>query len=322
MARCGLALFCLVALFSSAAMASLDGGDSGRQLLQSPDATDCDRSVANCLTCRYQFYRATITRAICLTCKVGYVVKASGRGCCEFLGWSGWAGGAGAHDESGGGSSREPCACLLGLLPGAAGSSSSPLSEALIHHLPTAISDTRPHPTPPSSIPLNPSPHPLLGCAPGYYLSAPDTCTKCGLNSYCAGAKTTPAADQVPCGDNKLTTTEFAKSDRECVVQAGYGWAPGNGSVICDAGAYNPGFNTRACTRCPGGLTTADQGTNSSTACQAPAGFYYLRGKAIACAQGFYKPNLANADCTSCPDGWTTKFGEVSKTAAADCTCE
>jgi hypothetical protein len=96
MARCGLALFCLVALFSSAAMASLevsaDGDQQGRQLLQ--DGTDCDRSIKNCATCRYQFYRATVTLAICLTCQPGYVVKASGRGCCEFLGWAGvgWAG--------------------------------------------------------------------------------------------------------------------------------------------------------------------------------------------------------------------------------------
>jgi hypothetical protein len=67
---------------------------------------------------------------------------------------------------------------------------------------------------------------------------------------------------------------------------------------------------------------TAATGTNSSTACQAPMGYYYLRGKALACAQGFYKPDLANADCTSCPDGWTTKAGEVAKTAATDCTCE
>ncbi len=177
-------------------------------------------------------------------------------------------------------------------------------------------SEPLPHP------PLPPAPPPQPGCAPGYYLSAPNTCTKCGYNSYCAGAKSTAAAAQVGCGTRKLTTTEYAKSDRECVVEAGYGWASGNGSTICAVGSYNPGFNTRACTLCPGGLTTAAQGANSSFACLAPPGYYYLRGKAVACAQGFYKTNLTNTDCTPCPAGWTTKFGDVAKTAAADCKCE
>jgi hypothetical protein len=87
MARCGLALFCLVALFSSVALASRElSADNGRQLLQSPNATDCSRSVPNCKTCRYQFFRGTVTKAICLTCEVGYAVKASGRGCCKFHG--------------------------------------------------------------------------------------------------------------------------------------------------------------------------------------------------------------------------------------------
>ena len=35
---------------------------SGRQLLQTPTATDCDRSVKHCDTCRYQFYRGTVTK--------------------------------------------------------------------------------------------------------------------------------------------------------------------------------------------------------------------------------------------------------------------
>jgi len=84
--RAGLALFCLAALFS-AALASRelvsDEFDSGRQLLQTPNATDCSRSVPNCKTCRYQFFRGTVTKAICLTCELGYAVKASGRACCE-----------------------------------------------------------------------------------------------------------------------------------------------------------------------------------------------------------------------------------------------
>jgi len=124
---------------------------------------------------------------------------------------------------------------------------------------------------------------------------------------------------------NKLTsstTPPLPPPLHQTVVVPGYGWASGNSSTVCQPGFYNPGFNTRACTRCPGGLMTETTAANTSTACLAPAGYYYLRGKAIACAQGFFKPSLANADCTSCNLGWTTQFGAVAKTAATDCVCE
>jgi hypothetical protein len=262
MARYGLVLFCLVALFSSAALATrelpVDGDDQGRQLLQTPGTADCDRSVKNCLTCRYQFLAGTVSRAICLTCATGYVVKASGRGCCEFLGWG--MEGCRQHCTAERAQQKQPQRCT-------ARSHQRQQPFACKHS--SFLHPLSPTPTPCLlRLPLNP-----LGCAPGYYLSAPNTCTKCGLNYYCAGAKSTPAADRILCGTNKLTTTEFARSDRECVVEAGYGWAPGNGSAICETGAYNPGFNNRACTRCPGGLTTATTGTNSSTACMAPTLF-------------------------------------------------
>ena len=32
---------------------------------------------------RYQFYRGTVTKAICTSCQDGYTVKSSGRACCE-----------------------------------------------------------------------------------------------------------------------------------------------------------------------------------------------------------------------------------------------
>ena len=71
-------------------------------------------------------------------------------------------------------------------------------------------------------------------------------------------------------------------------VAPGYGWVNGD-AVECAEGSYNPGFNTRACTRCPGSLTTESTRSNSTAACLADRGHYYLRGKAVACAQGTYK---------------------------------
>ena len=92
--------------------------------------------------------------------------------------------------------------------------------------------------------------------------------------------------------------------------------------MSCIAGFYNPGFNTRACTRCPGGLTTTAPGATSPADCVAPAGSYYLRGKSIPCAQGTFKAIAGNADCTRCPDGTTTAFGTVGATNTNACICE
>jgi hypothetical protein len=106
------------------------------------------------------------------------------------------------------------------------------------------------------------------------------------------------------------------------VVNPGYGWGNADTSAVCDTGFYNPGYNTRRCAPCPGGLTTAATGTTTPTQCVAPPGYYYMRGKAVACPKGFYKSLLGNADCLACPDGFTTKDGEVAKTAHTDCNCE
>ncbi|GBF88748.1 hypothetical protein Rsub_01649 [Raphidocelis subcapitata] len=159
-------------------------------------------------------------------------------------------------------------------------------------------------------------------CAPGYFWNT-TACNPCGTDNYCAGSVSALGdAAQNACGTNKITTTDYAKSDKECVAKPGYAWADGNGSDVCPAGSYNPGYNTRDCTKCPGGLTTVANTSTSTADCKAPGGSYYLRGRAIACAQGTYKAAIANADCDECSassPGLTTKFGEVGKLAISDC---
>lgn len=159
-------------------------------------------------------------------------------------------------------------------------------------------------------------------CAPGYYRAGANSCLPCGSNYYCPGARSSELSGEVRvhCGDNKVTTTQYARSDRECVVLPGYGWAAGNDSAICEQGLYNPGYNTRRCAPCPGGLTTAVTGVATPSACKAAPGYYYLRGKAIACAKGTYKSSFGNVDCDSCPDGFTTESGAVGKTNQTACS--
>lgn len=55
-------LLCLAAALGCAyASRELSSDATGRHLLQTPNATDCARSVANCRACRYQFFRGTVT---------------------------------------------------------------------------------------------------------------------------------------------------------------------------------------------------------------------------------------------------------------------
>ena len=39
-----------------------DLSPSSRHLLQGPAAADCDRSVKHCQSCRFQFFRGTVTK--------------------------------------------------------------------------------------------------------------------------------------------------------------------------------------------------------------------------------------------------------------------
>lgn len=160
-------------------------------------------------------------------------------------------------------------------------------------------------------------------CAPGYYRDD-DTglCFACGSGYYCPGARATAASGSVrlQCGENKMTTTTYAKSYRECVVKPGYGWTPGDmPAALCPVGFYSPGLNNRRCTRCPGGLTTVAPGSTAVQDCGAPAGSFYLSGKAMPCAKGSFKAEIGNTDCQICPDGFTTAPGTVAATDAADC---
>jgi hypothetical protein len=60
-----------------------DDSGTGRALLQLPTPEDCNRSVPNCIACRFQASAGGASRASCTRCDAGYVVKSSGRGCCE-----------------------------------------------------------------------------------------------------------------------------------------------------------------------------------------------------------------------------------------------
>lgn len=58
---CALLLLAAVLGASAARELSADGA-AGRQLLQGPSPQECDRSIKNCESCRFQFFRGTTTK--------------------------------------------------------------------------------------------------------------------------------------------------------------------------------------------------------------------------------------------------------------------
>jgi hypothetical protein len=89
------------------------------------------------------------------------------------------------------------------------------------------------HNQPPGPFPLSSPPnrsapplsslHHQTGCAPGYYRVNATACEPCGTNYVCPGAGTTEMSGAVrtPCGANKITTTAYARSDRQCGERPG-----------------------------------------------------------------------------------------------------
>jgi hypothetical protein len=106
-------------------------------------------------------------------------------------------------------------------------------------------------------------------------------------------------------------------------VNPGFSWGPGDSSTPCTTGFFNPGYNTRRCTMCPGGLITLQPGATSATDCTSPPGYYYQRGKALPCPRGTYKESSGtNANCDTCPEGITTPGGQVAMSNRTACKCE
>ena len=57
------------------------------------------------------------------------------------------------------------------------------------------------------------------GCAPGFaWEASTDECLPCGSGQYCPGSRATKesGALRLPCGANKHTLTDYARSGREC----------------------------------------------------------------------------------------------------------
>eukprot|EP00775_Hariotina_reticulata_P012640 gene12640-12769_t len=91
------------------------------------------------------------------------------------------------------------------------------------------------------------------------------------------------------------------------------GWYISSGvGKMCPKGTYTTDYNQAAfCTACPTAVTTATEGSNTSTACaRAIRGFYFnaTDGNAVPCPYASYQDvENPNAFCKPCPRGLQTK---------------
>ncbi|KAI8474459.1 MAG: hypothetical protein J3K34DRAFT_493826 [Monoraphidium minutum] len=264
----------------------------GRRLAQT--AEDCANSVPHCMQCRYQFYGGTATKAVCSRCEVGYVVKASGRGCwcapgyhlapdnttCLPCGAGHWCGGAKATAES---AVRTPC--------GANKATSSELAVSARECLVL----------------------PGYGWAPGDASICPrgffnpgDNARRC---NKCAGAL--------------ITLREGAESPAECTAPEGYYFSRGR-ALACAAGTYKASIGNADCDACPEGFTTPE-GVVAAIAREqcdqvlaghsAPPGAVLGATPAALCPADTYAPGptpydaAAGVACTPCPANMKTDGG-------------
>lgn len=184
-------------------------------------------------------------------------------------------------------------------------------------------------------------------CPPGFYESG-GRCTQCDVAFHCRGGNGNgaSAADgsvgnsmttvntsadgvagglrsyKVACGSSMTTALRGSRTEASCVTNPGYSYTNVNTATACPVNTYNPGNNRIAtCFRCPSGLATSADTSDSKNDCLVPAGWTMTRGVPTPCARGTYRegavpPTSPNA-CVRCPRGWTT--GNVGTTLKTEC---
>lgn len=297
-------LVLLLSLAPALAWALGGQGDDGdrdgfrRALRQAPG--DCSTDVPHCSGCRLQINRGAATRYLCVACREGYIVKASGRACwcgpgyysssngtCDPCGANYWCPGAKSTALSG--EARFPC-----------GNNKYSSSGAAVSERECLVKDG-------------------YGWAPG------DGSAPCEPGTYNAGGNNRKCS---ACPEGLTTQGPAATSPDACVAPPGFGFARGR-AAACPQGTFKAGYNTDPCSDCPEGWTT-EPGANAKAAATdcayalpgfaAPAGQLAALGTPNAtvapCAAHSYRGAPARYDaaadsaglpCTPCPAGLQTQ---------------
>ncbi|KAF6263542.1 hypothetical protein COO60DRAFT_414972 [Scenedesmus sp. NREL 46B-D3] len=157
-------------------------------------------------------------------------------------------------------------------------------------------------------------------CAPGFHLSAADTCSACPSGSWCEGGASPP----VQCAEGLTTILVTASTPKEnCVTKPGHGYvhdANATYGTVCPVSTFNTAGNKQGCSPCPGSLTTPSAGASDLASCGVPRGYFIPSNgtDVLPCPVGTYQDTVfAATQCTKCPTGSNTTA--TASTQAADC---
>eukprot|EP00775_Hariotina_reticulata_P013894 gene13894-14013_t len=150
---------------------------------------------------------------------------------------------------------------------------------------------------------------------PGYYISAPQTASRCPLHTY--KDTVTNATSCTPCPFDYRTRVQGATGQGDCLAPPGYELVPGFAFITeCEPGFYKPDWNRNPCTKVgsrqqqaaadSSGYQLPDTGTND---CRVPVGYGITtlspKPQAELCTAGNYgdddtRPVSMASRCFSC----------------------
>ncbi|XP_060568832.1 uncharacterized protein LOC132727392 [Ruditapes philippinarum] len=154
---------------------------------------------------------------------------------------------------------------------------------------------------------------------PGEYRdTASNTCKKCPIGTYNSEKWVTSCKD-CPLGNSTREVGATVITDCRSICPLGQYVGPSNACELCPKGTYRSSAATDQCTDCPNGLTTEEEGADSSSKCRISpcfAGSKYVNNqRCVECEEGTYQPNNGSFQCIDCPFSikYTPTTGAVSE---------
>ncbi|KAK3579233.1 hypothetical protein CHS0354_033303 [Potamilus streckersoni] len=161
-------------------------------------------------------------------------------------------------------------------------------------------------------------------CPSGYEKTTGTDCKICTVGTY-KDNTVNIFGGCTACPFGMTSPTNGSTSVQNCSIhqcQAGYkNNANRTGCIKCPLGTYQPLFDQLDCMTCPANLSTRQEGSNSSTACETycPSGQEKVGDVCNQCQIGYYKDNSESlfGTCQHCPDNYVTPVS--NRTARALC---
>uniref|UniRef100_K1QDS6 Fibropellin-1 n=1 Tax=Magallana gigas TaxID=29159 RepID=K1QDS6_MAGGI len=157
-----------------------------------------------------------------------------------------------------------------------------------------------------------------LDCPAGTYLSAPNTCVLCPVNTY-KGNSGSLACTQCGSGGTQRTGST---SQGQCQAKCAAGTFSVSGMPPCNQCARNSYWSSStSCTACPNDGKTSSAGAVSVGSCinKCSAGSYSYDGYAPcrSCPKNYYQDQTGATSCTRCPN--TQYTASIGSSASSSC---